>query len=275
MERELSIRLRGPAVDDGGISVRELEAIVSPIERGIRSMLPDFSDGEGHRGKQYELKLTGVASGSCVVALELSGPEPAALEGLSADPINELTSQIAGGGAGMFPPVRTLVEQLQVHMPDGIDSLELGPATGSARATISKSSAPAQESAADPAGREVVFVGRLMSVDWTKLEAAVELPSAAQRNGKHRVVQLAFRDEDAGLMQDLARHLVKVRGFAQPPELVHGARVQMHEIAEEADDRAGLWPLPRFRWPRDDQLVAGVDPYAFYEMFHEADADGE
>ncbi len=274
MERELSVRLRGPAVDDGGISVRELEAIVSPIERGILSMLPDILDGEGRRGKPYELKLTGVASGSCVVALELSGPEPATLEGLSVDPINDLTLQIAGGGADMLPPVRTLVKHLQVHMPDGIDSLELGPATGAARATIAKSSAPAQESAVDPDGREVVFVGRLVSVDWSKMEAAVELPLAARRR-KHRVVQLTFRDEDAGLMQDLARHLVRVRGFAQPPELVHGARIQMHEIAKEADDRAGLWPLPRFRWPRDDQLVAGVDPYAFYEMFHEADADGQ
>lgn len=275
MERELSVRFRGPAVDDGGVPVRDLLAVVEPIERSILSMLPDPPDMDGRPGKPYELKLTGVTSGSCAVALELSGPEPATLEGLPADPINELATQIASDGSDRSLAVRMLVERLQTHMPDGIDEVELGPMSGITRATIARISVSTQEPAGDADGREVVFVGRVVSVDWNDLEAAIELPPVSRRSRKHRVVRLAFRDEDAGLMQDLARRLVAVRGFAQSSKLVDGAQVQMHEIAEAADDRAGLWPLPRFRWPRDDQLVAGVDPYAFYDMFHEADDDGE
>lgn len=275
MERELSVRLRGPAVDGGGVAVRDLLAVVSPIERSILSMLPDAPDEDGRTAKPYGLKLIGVASGSCIIALELSGPEPGVLAGLSADPINELTSQIAGDDSDRLPPVRTLVKHLQAHMPVGVEAVELGPPSGTIKATISKNPVPAQEPAVEAAGREFTFSGRLISVDWNGLEAAVELPPSSQRGRKRRVVHLAFRDEDAGLMQDLARRFVTVRGFARSPMLVHGAQVQMHEIEEAADDRAGLWPLPRFRWPRDDQLVAGVDPYAFYDMFHEADADDE
>lgn len=274
MERNLSLKFTGPAAE-GGMLIRDLAAIVSPIEKRIREMLPPTSNDEEAETADYALKLTGVSPGSFVVALDLAGPEPGGLAGLEADPLKELTAHLASGDGEMPRASRTLVEQLQARLPQGIETLEIGPAGSTDRATIARQVPDGGIADQRAAGQVVTFSGRLRAVDWGRRRAAVELPSISSQARRHRVIRLGFRDEDADLMQMLGRKMVQITGYTNRPDLPSGAHVELYEIAEAKDDRDGLWPSPRFRWPRDEDLIDDVDPYAFYDMFHEADADGE
>lgn len=274
MERNLSLKFTGPAVE-GGMPIRDLAAIVGPIEKRIQEMLPPASKSDESETADYSLKLTGVSAGSFVVALDLAGPEPGGLAGLEVDPIKELTAQIASGGGEMPRAARTLVEQLQARLPQGIETLEIGPAGSTDRATIARRVPDGGVADQRSAGRVVTFSGRLRAVDWGRQRAAVELPSTSPQARRYRVIELSFRDEDADLMQMLSRKMVQITGYTDRPDLPSRAHVELYEIAEAKDDRDGLWPSPRFRWPRDEDLIDSVDPYAFYDIFHEADADGE
>ncbi len=277
METRLTLRIDGPGVQAGKIAVADLQRIVRPLELAVQALLPATLTGGGGRAKRPKARflLSGLSQGSAVAQLELEEIEPRqSLMDLDSDPLRELVAGIEDSKDAKYllpPSASQQIQRMAERLPAGVDSIELSLAGAAGRARIARR---------DPTTpleirERRTISGRLSAVDFGAGQAQLQLQAGKQQRKKLQVVQLRFPDDLAADVQQYARQLVVAQGEATVFAAGGIQSLAVERIWAEHDDRRGLWPAKRFRWPAPEERLENFDVEDFLENIHGVDEDDE
>ncbi len=280
VETQLTVRIVGPGVPPGKIALKDLQRIVHPLEQAVQELLraTEHPTGDAGRAKRPKARflLSGLGQGSAIADLELDmeiDPEQNLL-GLDSDPIRDLITGIQDSEHSKYllpPSASQQIKRMAERLPPGVDLIELSLAGAEERAQIQRRdpTAPLEIS------ERRTISGRLIAVDFGAGRARLQLQAGKQQRKKLKVAQLRFADELATDMQQCIRQLVVAQGEATVSAAGGIQSLAVERIWAEHDDRRGLWPAKRFRWPAPEELLDNVDVEDFLENIHGVDEDDE
>ena len=276
MERRLTVRIHGPGVPRGKIALKDLQRVVRPLEQAVRATLPysEPSATEGGRGKRPDARflLLDIREGSAIAELELETDPMQPLPSLDFDPVRELLSGIATSQSTERSSLSRRLERMARGLPSGVDWVELSHDDLDEPIRIHRI---VDLEKAKQSTEVRTLSGRLLEVNFGAGLARLQVPSNRERLRKPSQILLRFPDELAADMQRCARQMVSVSGEARVRDSGELREMHVQQINVEFDDRRGLWPQKRFRWPSIEERLENVDVQAFLETVHGVDEDDE
>lgn len=264
MERRLSIRMAGPNVPDGKFALRDLQRIVHPLEQAVRALLPASKPVGSQKGRprkpNVRFLLSAIESGSAIASGEIDTDLEPTLENFEVEPLVLLVDGLGGTNAPLPENSRRHLDRIAQNLPAGVEYVELTVPAEKKSARIYRRQ-PDQ-----PTGRAekvATLSGRLMSINFRKGFARLEVQAERQRKAAAQMVLLRFPDELANDMQRCARQQVSVHGVAMLDANGEIESLDIQRIHVALDDRRGLWAPKRLRWPTADERLDNVDMQEF------------
>lgn len=243
MTDRLDITFEGPRVDEAGVPMSDLRAVVEHTEAALRAMLLHMAGSSEGRGRppewvrqQSSLRLIGTSPGSLRANFLLA---PAAKGQAPVNTGQEALDAILGSQGPADPslpdPVRGHLGRIGTGLSDDVSVILLGGANGRTPLRIERArrSEQPQRAAEEPA----VLHGLLLEVNWERHTAQLHEPY-----GPDPYVRLRFDPDLDDDMRRLATQYVTVRGSGRFGDDDHWVSVHVEDIE---GDRSMREPFDR------------------------------
>ncbi len=263
MEQKLTVTIDGPGVRQGKIALRDLQRIIHPLEQAVQALLPrqprTSSRASASSRQPVRFLLSRIDSGSAVAEGSLVVEATIAESMFNDDPLDRLINGLTSQDAELSTRAKRYIERLQRNLPIGVESIDIAIPGLPGKARLEPLS---RVEARLPSTDERTVTGRLMEINFRAKRALLEIPRVMGRRSTQQIA-LQFPDELASDMQRLARQLVVVDGRAALADNGAILKLELDSIALYIDDRTGLWPAKKFRWPTPEERLTNVDMEEF------------
>ena len=266
MTDRLDITFEGPRVDEVGVPMSDLHAVVEHTQAALRAMLLHMAGSTVGRGRppewvrqQGSLRLIGTSPGSlCANFLLAPAANGQALINTGQEALDAILKSQGPADPSLPDPVRGHLGQIGADLSDEVSGILLGGANDRTPLRIGRAR---PSNRPQPVAEPAVLHGLLLEVNWERHTAQLHEPY-----GTARYVQLRFAPALDGDMRRLATQYVTVRGSGRISDDDHWVSVHVEDIEGDRSmwepfDREAFLNNPNPRIFDPAEVVKASEPF--------------